>query len=95
MNIVSIIILSICFFGILIIKKNLILVLLIIELLLLAINIHLVFASILLDDAMGQILILFILTIAAAETSIGLALLISFYRLRGIIKSESLYKLKI
>jgi len=75
-------------------RKNLILVLLIIELLLLSINIHLVFSSIILDDAFGQIIILFILTIAAAETSIGLALLVSFYRIRGVLKTTNLYKLK-
>nr|AAN04070.1 NADH dehydrogenase subunit 4L [Amoebidium parasiticum] len=71
--------------GIILNRKNIIIILMSIELMLLAININLIVFSILLDDSIGQILALWILTVAAAESSIGLALLVAYYRVRGSI----------
>lgn len=70
-------------FGILLSKQHIILILISFEILLLSINIVFVVSSIFLDDIVGQLYGLFTLTIAAAETSIGLALLVVYYRLRG------------
>ena len=56
-----------------------------IELMLLAINFNFIIFSIYLDDVVGQIFALFILTVAAAESSIGLAILVIYYRLKGVI----------
>lgn len=81
-------------FGILgtfIIKRNLIMVLICIELLLVAVQLNFLISSYNLDDITGQIFILFILMVAAAEVAIGLAFLIIYYRLRGTIESKHLY----
>lgn len=72
-------------FGILLNRKNLIVMLMAIELMLLAINMNFIVFSILLDDIVGQIFSLFILTVAAAESAIGLAILVAYYRVRGTI----------
>lgn len=72
-------------FGILMNRQNLILILLSIELMLLAINLNFLFFSIYLDDIMGEIFALLILTVAAAESAIGLAIIIVFFRTRGSI----------
>lgn len=69
--------------SLLIIKKNFIFLLISLELLGLAINTLFINFSLILDDLFGQLIFLFILTIAAADTAIGLALLLNFYRLRG------------
>lgn len=69
--------------GILLNRKHLLLMLLSLELLLLSLNLQLIYFSLLLDDLMGQIFALIILTVAAAESAIGLAILVAFYRLRG------------
>jgi NADH-quinone oxidoreductase subunit K len=71
--------------GILLNRKHLLLMLISLELLLLSLNLQLIYFSLLLDDVMGQVFALFILTVAAAESAIGLALLVAFYRLRGTI----------
>lgn len=80
--------------GIIATRKNIIIILMSIELLLLSININLIFFSSFLDDLMGQIFALLVLTVAAAEAAIGLALLIIFYRLRAIISIEFISSLK-
>lgn len=59
-----------------------------IELMLLAVNLNLIVFSVYLDDIIGQIFALFVLTIAAAESSIGLAILVVYYRMRGTIAVE-------
>lgn len=74
--------LAIC---LLILKKNFIFLIISLELLGLAINVLFIDFSLLLDDLFGQLVFLFMLTIAAADTAIGLALLLNFYRLRGTI----------
>lgn len=66
-------------------RKNILVTIMSIELILLAVNFLLLIGSVYLDDRIGQIFTLFILTVAAAESSIGLAILVSFYRLKGTI----------
>ena len=80
--------------GIFLNKKSIILVLMSIELMLLAINFSLLITSSYIDDSFGQIFALFILTVAAAESSIGLAILVVYYRLQGTIALESINLLK-
>ena len=60
------------------------------ELILLAVNVNFIVCSIYLDDFMGQIFALFILTVAAAESAIGLAILVLYSRVRGTIAVESI-----
>lgn len=73
-------------FGILMNRENLILILFSIEILLVSINLNFLFFSLYLDDLLGEIFSLLILTVAAAESSIGLAIIIIFFRTRGSIK---------
>ena len=72
-------------FGIIINRKNLISILLSIEIILVSVNLNLIFFSVYLDDVMGELFALLILTVAASESAIGLALIIVFFRLRGTI----------
>jgi len=65
-----------------------------IELMLLSINLSFIFFSLYLDDIFGQLFSLFILTVAAAEASIGLAILIVYYRIRGVISINFINSLK-
>jgi NADH-quinone oxidoreductase subunit K len=65
-----------------------------IELMLLAVNFDFILFSIYLGDRLGQVFSLFILTVAAAESAIGLAILVAFYRSRGTLSVESLNLLK-
>lgn len=90
----SIILFFISILGIFITRKNLIIILISIELMLLSINFNFIVFSIYLNDIFGQIFTLFILTLAGAEASIGLAILIIFYRVRGIISMNFLNVLK-
>lgn len=79
---------SLGFFGIVINRKNLLIILMNIELMLLAINLNFIVFSVFLDDLDGQLFSLFVLTVAAAESAVGLALLVSYYRVRGNIDLE-------
>lgn len=74
--------------GIFINRKNVIVILMSVELILLAVNINLVAFSSYLNDIVGQVFALFVLTVAAAEAAIGLAILVTFYRNRGSIAVE-------
>jgi|TARA_B100000780_G_scaffold192764_1_gene135820 NADH-quinone oxidoreductase subunit K len=76
--------------GIIFNKKNAILVLISVELMLLAINFIFLVSSVYLDDRIGQIFALLILTVAAAESSIGLGLLVVYYRIQGSVSIESI-----
>lgn len=69
-------------------RKNIIIMLMCIELMLLAVNLNLLLFSVFLDDIVGQIFALLVLTVAAAESAIGLALLVVYYRARGSISME-------
>ena len=81
-------------FGIFINRKNVIIILMSIELILLAVNINMVAFSAFLNDIVGQVFALFILTVAAAEAAIGLAILVVFYRNRGTIAVEDVNMMK-
>ena len=72
-------------FGIFLNRKNIIIILMAVELILLAVNINLVAFSAYLGDLTGQVLAMFVLTVAAAEAAIGLAILVIFFRRRGSI----------
>jgi len=76
-------------FGIFLNRKNIIVILMSIELMLLAVNINMVAFSSFMGDLAGQVFTLFILTVAAAEAAIGLAILVVFYRNRGSIDVEA------
>ena len=80
--------------GIFLNRKNVIVILMSIELILLAVNINLVSFSIFMNDISGQIFTLFILTVAAAEAAIGLAIIVVYYRNSGTIRVEEIEKLK-
>ena len=80
--------------GIIINRKNLIVLLMCIELMLLAVNINFVAFSRFLGDAAGQVFVFFILTVAAAEAAIGLAILVTLYRNRRTINVADLDTLK-
>ena len=80
--------------GIFLNRKNIIVILMSIELILLAVNINLVSSSIYLNDLSGQIFTLFILTVAAAEAAIGLAIIVVYFRNSGTIRVEEIDKLK-
>jgi NADH-quinone oxidoreductase subunit K len=79
-------------FGIILNRQNIIIILMSIELLLLSINLNFLYFSVFLDDIIGQIFSLFILTVAAAESAIGLAIMIIFFKLYGDI---SIYKINL
>ena len=81
-------------FGIFLNRKNVIIILMSIELMLLAVNINFVAFSTYLNDIAGQAFSLFILTVAAAEAAIGLAILVVFFRARGSIAVEDISELK-
>ena len=81
-------------FGIFINRKNVIIILMSIELMLLAVNLNLVAFSSFLNDMVGQVFVMFVLTVAAAEVSIGLAILVSYYRLRRTIAVEDINLMK-
>lgn len=81
-------------FGIFLNRKNVIIILMSIELMLLAININFVAFSVHLGDIAGQIFTMFILTVAAAEAAIGLAILVIFFRSKGTIAVEDISTLK-
>ncbi len=80
--------------GIILNRKNIIVILMSIELILLSVNINLVAFSSYLGDLTGQVFSLFILTVAAAEAAIGLAILVTYYRNRGSIAVEDINVLK-
>lgn len=81
-------------FGLFSVRKNLILILMSIELMLLSINLNFIMFSFIFDDIIGEIFSLLILTVAAAEAAIGLAILIIYYRLRGVISLDYISSLK-
>jgi len=81
-------------FGIFLNRKNVIVILMSIELMLLAVNINFVAFSSFFGDLVGQVFSLFILTVAAAEAAIGLAILVCFFRVRGTIAVEEINSMK-
>ena len=81
--VVAAILFTIGVFGIFVNRKNVIIILMSIELILLAVNINFVAFSPYLNDISGQIMAMFVLTVAAAEAAVGLAFLVTFFRNRG------------
>ena len=88
------IIFSIGVLGIFLNRKNVLIILMSIELILLAVNINLVSFSIYLQDIVGQVFVIFILTVAAAEAAIGLAIIVAYYKNKGSINVETINTLK-
>jgi NADH-quinone oxidoreductase subunit K len=80
--------------GIILNRKNIIVILMSVELILLSVNLNFVAFSQALGDLVGQVFALFVLTVAAAEAAIGLAILVAFYRNRGTIAVEDINSLK-
>lgn len=80
--------------GIFLNRRNLIVLLMAIELMLLAVNLNFVAFSHYLGDLVGQVFTMFVLTVAAAEAAIGLAILVSFFRTRGTIDVEDINVMK-
>jgi len=91
---VAAILFTIGIFGIFLNRKNVIIILMSIELMLLAVNINLVAFSAYLQDITGQIFALMVLTVAAAEAAIGLAILVTYFRNRGSIEVEDINMMK-
>ena len=81
-------------FGIFVNRKNVIVILMSIELILLSVNLNLVAFSSFLNDLTGQVFALLVLTVAAAEAAIGLAILVTYYRNRGSIAVEDINMMK-
>ncbi len=80
--------------GIILNRKNIIVILMSVELILLAVNLNLVAFSAFLGDLTGQVFALLVLTVAAAESAIGLAILVVFYRNKGTISVEDINMMK-
>ncbi len=91
---VSAILLVLGIFGIFLNRKNVIVIMMSIELILLAVNLNLVAFSAALGDLVGQMFALFVLTVAAAEAAIGLAIIVIYYRNRGSIQVEDVTLMK-
>ncbi|TVQ51874.1 MAG: NADH-quinone oxidoreductase subunit NuoK [Rhodobacteraceae bacterium] len=81
-------------FGIFLNRKNVIVILMSIELMLLSVNLNLIAFAAHLNDLVGQVFTLFILTVAAAEAAIGLAIIVSFFRVRGSIDVADINAMK-
>jgi NADH-quinone oxidoreductase subunit K len=90
----SAIIFSIGIVGIFLNRKNVIIILMSIELILLAVNINLVSFSIYLQNLVGQVFTMFILTVAAAEAAVGLAIIVIYYKNKGSINVDQISSLK-
>ncbi len=88
------IIFSLGVIGIFLNRKNIIVILMSVELILLAVNINLISFSIFSGDIVGQIFAMLILTVAAAEAAIGLAIIVVFYRNKGSIRVEDIHEMK-
>ena len=91
---VAAILFTLGFFGIFLNRKNVIIMLMSIELKLLAVSINFVAFSVFLSDLVGQVFAMFVLTVAAAEAAIGLAILVIYFRNRGTIAVEDINMMK-
>ena len=88
------IIFTIGIIGIFLNRKNIIIILMSIELILLAVNINLVSFSVYLQNLVGQVFTMFVLTVAAAEAAVGLAIIVIYYKNKGSINVEQINSLK-
>ena len=91
---VSMVLFLLGIWGIFLNRKNILIMLMSIELMILAVNLNFLFFSASLDDLIGQLFALLVLTVAAAESAIGLALLVVYYRVRGTISVEFINLIK-
>ncbi|NMD08884.1 MAG: NADH-quinone oxidoreductase subunit NuoK [Phyllobacteriaceae bacterium] len=91
---VAAILFTIGIFGIFLNRKNVIIIMMSVELMLLAVNINLVAFSTALNDLVGQVFALLVLTVAAAEAAIGLAILVTYFRNRGTIAVDDITLMK-
>ena len=91
---VAAILLVLGIFGIFLNRKNVIVIMMSVELILLAVNLNLVAFSSALNDLAGQVFAMFVLTVAAAEAAIGLAIVVVYYRNRGSIQVEDVTLMK-
>ena len=80
--------------GLVLNRKNILIIIMSIELMLLSVNLNFIIFSIYLDDVLGQLFVIFILTIAATESAIGLAILSSYYKVKNTILIDKIKKLK-
>src|SRR3954471_21089961 len=92
--VVSAILFTLGIFGIFLNRRNVIIILMSIELILLAVNLNFVAFSAFLKDMVGQLFAMFVLTVAAAEAAIGLAILVVYFRNRGTIAVEDINQMK-
>jgi NADH-quinone oxidoreductase subunit K len=92
--IVAAILFTLGIFGIFLNRKNVIIILMSVELILLAVNINLVAFSVFLNDLVGQVFAMLVLTVAAAEAAIGLAIIVVYFRNRGSIAVEDINLMK-
>lgn len=92
--VVAAILFTLGIFGIFLNRKNVIIILMSVELMLLAVNINLVAFSVFLNDLVGQVYALFVLTVAAGEAAIGLAIIVVYFRNRGTIAVEDINLMK-
>merc|ERR1711950_103527 len=81
-------------FGLVLNRKNILITIMSIELMLLSVNLNFAIFSIYLDDVVGYVFVLFVLTVAATESAIGLAILSVYYRLKQTIQMDSIKNLK-
>ena len=81
-------------FGLVLNRKNILITIMSIEIMLLAVNLNFAIFSVYLDDIVGQIFVLFILTVAATESSIGLSILSAYYKLKQNIQMEQIKHIK-
>ena len=91
---VAAILFTIGIFGIFLNRKNVIIILMSVELMLLAVNINFVAFSAFLGDLVGQVFAMFVLTVAAGEAAIGLAILVIYFRGRGTIAVDDIHQMK-
>ena len=91
---ITIILFFIGLFGLVLNRKNILITVMSIEIMLLAVNLNFAIFSVYLDDVVGQVFVLFILTVAATESSIGLSILSAYYKLKQTIQMEKIKNIK-
>ena len=91
---ITILLFSIGSLGLILNRKNILIIIISIELMLLSVNLNFIIFSIYLDDILGQLFVIFILTIAATESAIGLAILSSYYKVKNTILIDKIKQIK-
>ena len=91
---ITILLFSIGSLGLILNRKNILIIIISIELMLLSVNLNFIIFSIYLDDILGQLFVIFILTFSATESAIGLAILSSYYKVKNTILIDKIKKIK-